>query len=225
MVGPFKVISSWVLSPRSHLALTPKRVVGGSPTSRGRVREGVGILLPPLGKVAPRGERLAPLGERGARSWASWAERRDIFFRCSIFSGQKSEWPSQARSSSILTLGWTINNCIASWPSPAGRCAPFAWQDQSEGPRPEHWQHEMINLVPARRDGDDMCQARWFPVNETDLLFELGETSFVQVYPLCRVTDSCVPSAGLESHVKIENRKSWSYSRSAPKTIKKQKAR
>ena len=225
MVGPFKVISSWVLSPRSHLALTPKRVVGGSPTSRGRVREGVGILFPPLGKVAPRGERLAPLGERGARSWASWAERRDIFFRCSIFSGQKSEWPSQVRSSSILTLGWTMNNCNASWSSPAGRCAPFAWQDQSEGPRPEHWQHEMINPVPAGRDGDDMCQARWFPVNETDLLFELRETSFVQVYPLRRVTDSGVPLAGLESLAEIENRKRWSYSRSAPKTIKKQKAR
>ena len=66
MIGPFKVIR--VLSPRSHLALTPKRVVGGSPTSTGRVREGVGILFPPLGKVAPGGERLAPLGERGARS-------------------------------------------------------------------------------------------------------------------------------------------------------------
>ena len=175
MVGPFKVISSSVLSPRSHLALTPKRVVGGSPTSRGRVREGVGILFPPLGRVvAPRGERLAPLGGRGARSWASWAERRDIFFRCSIFSGQKSEWPSQARSSSILTLGRTINNCITFCSSPAGRCAPFAWQDQSEGPRPEHWQHEMINPVPARRDRDNICQARWFPVNENVSTFFLN---------------------------------------------------
>ena len=65
----------------------------------------------------------------------------------------------------------------------------------------------MINTVPARRDGDDMCQARRFPVNETDLLFELRETSFVQVYPLCRVTDSGVPLAGLESLAEIENRK------------------
>ena len=65
----------------------------------------------------------------------------------------------------------------------------------------------MINPVPARRDGDDMCQPRLFPANETDLLFELRETSFVQVYPLCRVTDSGVPLAGLEPLAEIENRK------------------
>ena len=95
-----------------YLALTPNRVVGGSPTSRGRVKDGVGILWP-LGRVAPRGDSAGPLGERGARSWASWAERRDIFFRCSIFSGQKSEWPSQMWSSSILTKWSFLSLCLA----------------------------------------------------------------------------------------------------------------
>ena len=41
----------------------------------------------------------------------------------------------------------------------------------------------------------------------TDLLFELSEASFVQVYPLCCVTDSGVPVAGLEPLSEIENRK------------------
>ena len=103
-----------------YLALTPKRVVGGSPTSRGRVKEGVGILWL-LGRVAPRGDSAGPLGERagpllgerGARSWASWAERRDIFFLCSILNGQKSEWPSQMCSSSILTNWSFLSLCLA----------------------------------------------------------------------------------------------------------------
>ena len=103
-----------------YLALTPKRVVGGSPTSRGRVKEGVGILWL-LGRVAPRGDSAGPLGERagprlgerGARSWASWAERRDIFFLCSILNGQKSECPSQMCSSSILTSWSFLSLCLA----------------------------------------------------------------------------------------------------------------
>ena len=102
-----------------YLARTPNRVVGGSPTSSGRVKDGVGILwllgrVAPLGDSAgPLGERAGPLGERGARSCASWAERRDIFFRCSIFSGQKSEWPSQMWSSSILTSWSFLSLCLA----------------------------------------------------------------------------------------------------------------
>ena len=49
-----------------------------------------------------------------------------------------------------------------------------------------------------------MISCKWKRVH---LLFELGETSFVQVYPLCCVTDSGVPVAGLESLAEIENKK------------------
>ena len=99
--------------------------------------------------------------------------------------------------------------------SPNGRSSPSVWQDLYEGPPPGGRSKTIKQTIGTL----------------AHLLFELGETSSVKADPFCCVTHSCVPATTCqltaeETCERLNRRKErWTYSRRAPKTMKKQKAR